>query len=120
MHTEPQKRQTVPLGQGKQLAVVSGDVRQYSTALGSSRCVTVLSELVACLNVVRYASQALLVTACEATLPRCSDVPHICGFAAAKAVEKTAKGLMLAQKTCTTGAEVLSTWKALCYSNEYT
>jgi hypothetical protein len=47
------------------------------------------------LNVVRYASQALLAAACEATLPRCSNVPHIFAISAAKQVENSAEVLIL-------------------------
>ena len=72
------------LALGKQLACVSGEVQQYGTALGSSRWVTVMFELVVCLNVVQYAPQALLVAAYEATLPSRSNVPHIFAIAAAK------------------------------------
>jgi hypothetical protein len=38
-------------------------------------------------NVVRYASQALLVAACEATWPRCSKAPHNLTVYAAKPAE---------------------------------
>jgi hypothetical protein len=76
-----------------------------------------LAQLLLCLNVVRYALQALLAAACEATLPGYSNVPHICAIVAAKTAQNPAEIWKLAYNTCMAELGVLSNFKASCFNS---